>query len=207
MEELAGRESVESGDFEPAIEVKDLVVRYGNKRAVDGLSLTVPKGSIYGFLGPNGSGKTTTIKTLMGFRGPDGGRAQVLGHDVLEEGRQARAKVGYVGETSSLYGSMSAYQHGKLCRSLGEEWDQRLFEHYLEFFRLPREVKARKLSKGQKVQLELCLALGGKSGASDPGRACVRPRPGGAPEVAKGDRGRGLGREDRILLHPHPLRR
>ena len=161
MEELAGREAVASGDFEPAIEVEDLVVRYGNKRAVDGLGLTVPKGSIYGFLGPNGAGKTTTIKTLMGFRGLDGGRAQVLGHDVLEEGRQARAKVGYVGETSSLYGNMGAHRHGKLCRSLSEGWGQRLFEHYIELFRLPRDVKARQLSKGQKVQLELCLALGG----------------------------------------------
>lgn len=56
---------------------------------------------------------------------------------------------------------MTARRHGKLCRSLSERWDQRLFEYYLEFFRLPGEMKARKLSKGQKVQLELCLALGG----------------------------------------------
>ena len=56
---------------------------------------------------------------------------------------------------------MTARRHGKLCRSLSEKWNQELFEHYLGFFRLPREVKARKLSKGQKVQLELCLALGG----------------------------------------------
>lgn len=63
-----GREAVESGDLEPTIEVEDLVVSYGRRRAVDGLSLRVPRGSVYGFLGPNGSGKTTTIKTLMGFR-------------------------------------------------------------------------------------------------------------------------------------------
>ncbi len=61
-----------------AIEIEDLVVSYGRKRAVDGLSLTVPVGSVYGFLGPNGAGKTTTIKTLLGFRGPDGGSAKVL---------------------------------------------------------------------------------------------------------------------------------
>ena len=61
----------------------------------------VPRGSVYGFLGPNGSGKTTTIKTLMGFRSPDGGRARVLGHEVVEEGLEVRAKGGYVGETSS----------------------------------------------------------------------------------------------------------
>ena len=62
-----------------AIRVEDLVVDYGRKRAVDGLSMTVPRGSVYGFLGPNGAGKTSTIKTLMGFRKPNGGSAKVLG--------------------------------------------------------------------------------------------------------------------------------
>ena len=161
MEELAGREAVEGGEFEPAIEIEDLVVRYGRKAAVEGLRLTVPRGSVYGFLGPNGSGKTTTIKTLMGFRGPDGGRARVLGHDVVEESLKVRAEVGFVGETSSLYGHMTARRHARLCRSLGARWNQEAFGRYLEIFRLPWEVKVRKLSKGQKAQLELCLALGG----------------------------------------------
>ncbi len=58
-----------------AIEIEGLVVDYSRRRAVDGLSLTVPCGAVYGFLGPNGAGKTSTIKTLMGFRRPDGGSA------------------------------------------------------------------------------------------------------------------------------------
>ena len=78
-------------DGRAAIEVEDLVVSYGRKRAVDGLSLTVPVGSVYGFLGPNGAGKTTTIKTLLGFRGPDGGNARVLGYDVVRESGSAGA--------------------------------------------------------------------------------------------------------------------
>ena len=160
MEELAGRKTVESEEFEPAIEVEDLVVCYGREKAVDGLRLAVPQGSVYGFLGPNGAGKTTTIKTLMGFRKPDGGSARVLGRDVVEESLQVRAGVGFVGEDSSLYGYMNARRHGKLCRSLDAKWEQDLFESYLEVFRLPREIKARNLSKGQKAQLELCLALG-----------------------------------------------
>lgn len=161
MEELVGRETAEGKELEPAIEVESLVVNYGRQRAVDGLSFAVPRGAIYGFLGPNGAGKTTTIKTLMGFRRPDGGSARVLGQEVVEESLAVRARVGFVGETGSLYEYMDARRHAKLCRSLGARWDQGLFESYLEFFRLPREVKARKLSKGQKAQLELCLALGG----------------------------------------------
>ena len=160
MEELAGCETVEGEEFEPVIEIEDLVVSYGCKRAVDNLRLTVPRGSVYGFLGPNGAGKTTTIKTLMGFKRPDGGRAKILGHDVVEKGLRSRTRVGFVGETSSLYGYMTARRHAKLCRSLDRRWNQDLFAHHLESFRLPRGVKARKLSKGQKAQLELCLALG-----------------------------------------------
>ncbi|MGF1470796.1 MAG: ATP-binding cassette domain-containing protein [Rubrobacteraceae bacterium] len=158
---MARREAGWDEGGEPAIEVEDLVVRYGRQKAVDGLSISVPRGSVYAFLGPNGAGKTTTIKTLMGFRGSDGGQARVLGHDVAEESLQVRARVGYVGETRSLYGYMTARGHGKLCRSLGTRWDQGLFERKLELFRIPPGVKARKLSKGQKAQLELCLALGG----------------------------------------------
>lgn len=161
MEELVGRKAADDEELVPAIEVENLVASYGRERAVDGLTLTVPQGTVYGFLGPNGAGKTTTIKTLMGFREPDSGRARILGHDVVEESLQMRKRVGFVAETSSLYGHMSANRHGKLCKSLSARWKGELFERYLEFFRLPREVKARNLSKGQKAQLELCLALGG----------------------------------------------
>ena len=69
-----------------AIEIQNLVVSYGSKRAVDGLNLQVPLGAVFGFLGPNGAGKTTTIKALLGFRPANGGSARVLGYDI---GRKA----------------------------------------------------------------------------------------------------------------------
>ena len=89
-------------DAAPAIEIRDLGVSYGAKRAVDGLTLQVPTGSVFGFLGPNGSGKTTTIKALLGFRPPNGGSARVLGHDIVRESLAVRARVGYVSEVNSL---------------------------------------------------------------------------------------------------------
>src|SRR5260370_7093549 len=86
-----------------AIEIHDLVVKYGSKRAVDGLTFTVPTGTIFGFLGPNGSGKTTTIKTLLGFRQPDGGSARVFGYDIANQSLQFPSPIGYFSETNTLY--------------------------------------------------------------------------------------------------------
>ena len=143
-----------------AIEIEGLEVNYGRRRAVDGLSLTVPRGAVYGFLGPNGAGKTSTIKTLMGFRKPDGGRASVLGYDVVEESLEVRARVGFASEVNSLYEGMTVPRICRICRDLSRSWDQGLVDRYIGVFRLPGDAKIRKLSKGQKAQLQLCLALG-----------------------------------------------
>jgi ABC-2 type transport system ATP-binding protein len=143
-----------------AIKTEGLVVDYGRRRAVDGLDVTVPRGAVYGFLGPNGAGKTSTIKTLMGFRGPDGGGAKVLGYDVVEESLEVRARVGFASEVNSLYEGMTVPRICRLCRDLSRGWDQDLVDRYIGVFGLPEDAKIRKLSKGQKAQLQLCLALG-----------------------------------------------
>ena len=143
-----------------AIDIQDLVVKYGSKRAVDGLTFAVPVGSIFGFLGPNGSGKTTTIKTLLGFRPPNEGKAHVLGYDVANQSLQVRACVGYVSETNSLYDFFTIPQLCAFCRSISREWDQQVVDRYLGLFGLPSKEKVGNLSKGMKSQLALSLALG-----------------------------------------------
>jgi ABC-2 type transport system ATP-binding protein len=143
-----------------AIDIQDLVVKYGSKRAVDGLTFTVPVGSIFGFLGPNGSGKTTTIKTLLGFRPPNEGRAQVFGNNVTSQSLQVRARVGYVSETNSLYDFLTIPQLCAFCRSVSQEWDQQVVDRYVGLFGLPPREKVGNLSKGMKSQLALSLALG-----------------------------------------------
>ena len=160
MEELARREATGSGGSGAAIETRGLVAGYGRREAVRGLDLSVPRGSVYGFLGPNGAGKTTTIKTLLGFRRPDGGEARVLGYDVVGESIEVRARVGFASEVDSLYGGMTVARLCRFCRDLSRGWDQALVDRYLGAFGLPEDVKARKLSKGQRAQLQLCLALG-----------------------------------------------
>jgi ABC-2 type transport system ATP-binding protein len=159
---VAGREPAGLEEAGAAIETRDLVVRYGRKRAVDGLSLSVPRGSVYAFLGPNGAGKTTTIKALLGLRRPSGGEARVLGHDVTDPkgSIEARARVGFASEIDSLYGSMTVPRLCRLCRDLSRRWDGALVERYLGVFGVPEDARVRKLSKGQRAQLQLCLALG-----------------------------------------------
>jgi ABC-2 type transport system ATP-binding protein len=143
-----------------AIDIQNLVVKYGSKRAVDGLSFTVPIGSIFGFLGPNGSGKTTTIKTLLGFRPPNEGRARVFGDDVASQSLQVRARVGYVSETNSLYDFLTIPQLCAFCRSVSQQWDQQVVDRYIDLFGLPPGEKVGNLSKGMKSQLALSVALG-----------------------------------------------
>lgn len=145
----------------PAIEIQQLVVKYGGKPAVDGLDLTVPAGTVFGFLGPNGSGKTTTIKTLLGMRRADAGSARVLGYDVQTQSREVRAHVGYVSEVNSLYDYMTIPQIIAFFRDTARTWNPPLVDRYVELFHLPRADPIGHFSKGMKSQLALCLALGG----------------------------------------------
>ena len=154
------KESLPAFEQTTAIEIHDLVVKYGSKRAVDGLTFKVPTGAIFGFLGPNGSGKTTTIKTLLGFRQPDGGSARVFGYDVASQSLQVRAHVGFVSETNSLYDFLTIPQLCAFCRSISLEWNKRVVDRYIGLFGLPAREKVGNLSKGMKSQLALSLALG-----------------------------------------------
>src|ERR687891_726131 len=85
-----------------AIEASGLVKSFGDVRAVDGVDLAVRSGSVYGVLGPNGAGKTTTIRMLATLLHPDGGSAQVLGHDIVREADAVRGLVSLTGQIASV---------------------------------------------------------------------------------------------------------
>lgn len=91
-----------------AIQTEQLTRAFGNLVAVDNLSLQVPSGSIFGFLGPNGSGKTTTIRLLLGLLAPTRGNAQVLGNDIRSQADAIRANTGALLEHNGLYQRLSA---------------------------------------------------------------------------------------------------
>lgn len=94
-----------------AIQTNQLSRSFGALKAVDRLTLSVPRGTVFGFLGPNGSGKTTTIRLLLGLLDPDEGQAQVLGYDVREQADEVRARSGALLEHHGLYERLSANEN------------------------------------------------------------------------------------------------
>ncbi len=90
-----------------AIVAQDLTKRYGDRNVVDGVSLSVARGTIFGFLGPNGSGKSTTIKMLCGLVHPTSGSGSVAGHDVATAGSDVRRSIGYMAQEFALYGDLT----------------------------------------------------------------------------------------------------
>ena len=89
------------------IDVEGLTKRYGERTVVDNLSMHVQRGEIYGFLGPNGSGKTTSIRMMCGLLTPDGGSGRTLGHDIVKDAAAIKAQVGYMTQRFGLYEDLS----------------------------------------------------------------------------------------------------
>jgi ABC-2 type transport system ATP-binding protein len=104
-ESLGAPEGARSG--QNVIDVRGLTKSFGPRLAVDHVSLAVPKGTVYGFLGPNGSGKTTTIRMVCGLLKPDEGEGEVLGFDVIRQSDQIKERVGYMTQRFSLYEDLS----------------------------------------------------------------------------------------------------
>jgi len=94
-------------DAELAVETRGLTKKFGRQRAVDGVDLAVPRGSVYGFLGPNGSGKTTTIRVLLGLAAATAGQVRLLGRDMPHHGREVLPRVGALVEGPGFYPYLS----------------------------------------------------------------------------------------------------
>src|SRR5437764_11177648 len=97
--------------MEFAIRCDGLHKRYGQVVALDGLDLAVPTGTVHGLLGPNGAGKTTAVRILTTLARPDGGRAEVAGHDVVARPAEVRARIGLVGQSPAVDEILSGRQN------------------------------------------------------------------------------------------------
>ena len=94
-----------------AVEVENLTKKFGDFVAVNHISFQVEQGEIFGFLGPNGSGKTTTIRMLCGVLLPTTGNARVLGYDVLTQSEQVKMRIGYMAQKFALYDDLNAHEN------------------------------------------------------------------------------------------------
>ncbi len=145
---------------EIVLQTKGLTKYYGGKLAVDHLDLQIPQGSICGFLGRNGAGKTTAIKMLLGLLKPNAGSSKLLGCDSQDLSPQVRQRIGYVSEGHHLIRWMTIGRLEKFQREFfPNQWDHKFFANMIEYFELSDRQKIKHLSNGQRAQVSLALAL------------------------------------------------
>lgn len=142
-----------------AIRIRDLAWRAGKEFALRDLSMTVPTGAIYGFLGPNGSGKTTTIRLLLGMMEAEHGTIEVLGHGIPKYAHRALAKIGYVPERLHLYSRLTVDEQIRFHRAFFPSFDVNESERLRRRFGLREDQKIGGLSKGESGKLMMLLAL------------------------------------------------
>jgi ABC-2 type transport system ATP-binding protein len=142
-----------------AIWTEQLVKTYPAVRAVDGLSLNVPRGIAYGFLGRNGAGKTTTIRILLGLAKPTEGRATVLGFSVGREQVAILERTAFVSESKALYGGLTPQELVRFTRGFYPTWSDKAVAKYSRVFEIPMDRPFSKLSQGNRTKVYLLLAL------------------------------------------------
>ncbi|MEZ5988235.1 MAG: ABC transporter ATP-binding protein [Planctomycetota bacterium] len=147
-----------------SILVEDLVVRYGDKRAVDGLSFRVRPGETLALLGPNGAGKSSTVRCLVGLQVPDAGRLELAGHPLAGEAREARRRLAYVPENAELYEVLTPREilllRGRLF-GLDDPLCQARAEHLCEVLGILDRIDSPTggFSKGMRQKVVLATAL------------------------------------------------
>jgi ABC-2 type transport system ATP-binding protein len=142
-----------------AIDVRGVVKTFGSTRALDGLDLVVDTGEVHGFLGPNGSGKTTTIRVLLGMLRADSGDVRLLGGDPWADAVELHRRLAYVPGDVSLWPKLSGGEIIDLLARLRGTVDQQRRDDLIERFELDPTKKARTYSKGNRQKVGLIAAL------------------------------------------------
>ena len=142
-----------------AVEITGLQYRASKKFEIRDLALNIPTGSMYGFLGPNGSGKTTTMRLVMGLLRPGAGRIQVLGGAMPNQAPRLLARIGYVPERPHLYQSLTVGEAVRYHAAFYPTWDHDWAGDLGPRFSLDMEQRLGSLSKGEMGKLMMLLAL------------------------------------------------
>ena len=140
------------------LEMKNITKTFGDFKALDGLTMTVPKGAIYGLVGPNGAGKSTAIRHLTGVYRPDEGEILMEGQPIYEN-TELKARMGYIPDDIFYFPSASLEEMRKFYRSMYPNFDDKLFEELYDIFKLPKKGQIRRFSKGMQKQAAFHLTI------------------------------------------------
>ena len=140
------------------LELRNVTKTFGSFKALDDLSMVVPKGTVYGLVGPNGAGKSTAIRCMVGVYRPDCGEITVDGNAVYEN-PALKARIGYIPDDIFYFPAATLEEMRRFYKGLYPDFDDNLFERLYEIFNLPRKSPIRRFSKGMQKQAAFHLAI------------------------------------------------
>ena len=143
---------------EQVVSVTGLERRFGSKLALDGLSLEVPRGQVFGIVGENGAGKTTLIKHLLGLLRAQQGQVRVFGQDPVSKPKDVLKRIGYLSEEPDMPGWMRVNELMRYMAAFYPDWDQNYALELMDAFQLDPNKKIKQLSKGQRARAGLVAA-------------------------------------------------
>jgi ABC-2 type transport system ATP-binding protein len=144
---------------ESVVEIAELTRRFGDNTALSSVSLSLPRGAVYGLVGANGAGKTTLIKHILGLLRAESGSVRVFGLDPVAEPVAVLSRVGYLSEENDLPGWMRIDELIRYSRAFYPGWDDAYAKELEQSFALDPSAKIKTLSKGQRARLGLLVAL------------------------------------------------
>jgi ABC-2 type transport system ATP-binding protein len=146
-------------DRQAVVEIRGLTREFGTKRALDNITLSVPRGMVYGLVGANGAGKTTLIRHVLGLLKAQSGSVRVFGRDPVHDPVEVLGRVGYLSEQGDLPGWMRIDELLRYTQAFYPTWDANYAEELREQFALDPAARVKNLSKGQKARAGLLVAL------------------------------------------------
>jgi len=141
------------------IETDRLDLNYGRKKALNQLSLRIPRGRIHAVVGANGAGKSSLFRVLLGFQSPTGGRASILGHDCTALTQHERARIGFVNEEHSIPSWLRVDEVVSMQRRLYPQWNDARYRGVIGHFHVQPEQRIADLSRGERAGVNLAMAL------------------------------------------------
>lgn len=144
--------------YENAIEIKGITKKYDGF-TLDNVSFNVPRGSIMGFIGQNGAGKSTTIRSLLNIVALDGGEVKLLGLDHIKDEKEIKERIAVIFDELPFHDIFNAKDMSRIFEGIYPMWNRNEYMRYLDRFQLPRKKKIGEFSKGMKMKLQIACAL------------------------------------------------